>query len=211
MSSTRHNPKWRTAFLCAGLGHVIVIAACTNLICGTHAAATAKTPVASSKREQSSRRLPQAPQLGARVLPQAGILEGVPPRLTTTTVPASSKVPVTPCRSWTLGDALFSSASSELTPVAVQDIKVWATKIPVGVVQLHVAGFTDKRPVAGGNLALSKRRAEAVAKALTTLPAIRNITVTTEGRGDAEPVDLGQGVEALARNRRVEVYAICRQ
>jgi outer membrane protein OmpA-like peptidoglycan-associated protein len=70
---------------------------------------------------------------------------------------------------------------------------------------IAVAGFTDQTGSAEYNLALSKRRADAVVEYLTVQRKVPFYQMRTIGLGEQELVDAGASREARALSRRVEV------
>lgn len=70
-----------------------------------------------------------------------------------------------------------------------------------------VLGYTDDTGAADANLRLSQRRAEAVGGRIVQ-SGVDGSRVTTEGRGEADPVATGTSAAARARNRRVEVWLV---
>lgn len=75
--------------------------------------------------------------------------------------------------------------------------------------RLSVDGHTDDVGADDRNLALSKRRAEAVATALVEA-GVDPSRLQTRGLGSAEPVASNATTEGRARNRRVELVALDR-
>lgn len=73
------------------------------------------------------------------------------------------------------------------------------------IVKLRVEGHTDSRGSADANLELSKRRASAVAAALVAR-GIGRERLTSNGFGDARPLDANTTDEGRQRNRRVEFH-----
>lgn len=71
-------------------------------------------------------------------------------------------------------------------------------------VKLRITGHTDNVGAAASNLDLSKRRAAAVAKALSTELGIAADRFMTDGRGDTQAVASNAKPEGRAMNRRVE-------
>jgi OmpA-OmpF porin, OOP family len=70
---------------------------------------------------------------------------------------------------------------------------------------IAVAGFTDQTGSADYNLALSKRRADAVVQYLAVQRKVPFYQMRTIGLGEQELVDAGGSREARAMSRRVEV------
>lgn len=101
---------------------------------------------------------------------------------------------------------LFAIDTYSLTPKAQAVIAAAAKKIraqnPTGAIQ--VVGHTDSTNTDAYNLTLSKRRAAAVAAALKKLlPA--TTTITTDGKGESEPIATNTSERGRALNRRVTI------
>ena len=103
-------------------------------------------------------------------------------------------------------DVLFATDEFELTPEAQSRIDEVAGRIKEAAQEGEVAvvGHTDDVASDAYNLDLSVKRAESVAARLG--PALGSgFSVTTEGKGESEPVAEGTSSEARAANRRVEI------
>lgn len=103
-------------------------------------------------------------------------------------------------------DVLFASDSATLSPKATASLRSVAQTLTDsgarGAVQ--VIGFTDSTNTEAYNLALSERRAAAVAAALKPLlPS--SITLESTGRGESFPVASNETPEGRAQNRRVSL------
>ncbi|MCD0419229.1 OmpA family protein [Rubrivivax sp. JA1024] len=70
-------------------------------------------------------------------------------------------------------------------------------------VTIEVAGYTDGAGKKSANLALSKRRAEAVVAGLTKA-GIGSVKLVAEGYGSAKPIAANATAEGRAQNRRIE-------
>uniref|UniRef100_E6VGS6 OmpA/MotB domain protein n=1 Tax=Rhodopseudomonas palustris (strain DX-1) TaxID=652103 RepID=E6VGS6_RHOPX len=70
-------------------------------------------------------------------------------------------------------------------------------------VTIEVAGYTDAAGKKSTNLALSKRRAEAVVASLTKA-GIGSVKLVAEGYGSAKPIASNDTAEGRAQNRRIE-------
>ncbi|MBS1564240.1 MAG: OmpA family protein [Bacteroidetes bacterium] len=71
-------------------------------------------------------------------------------------------------------------------------------------VKVKVLGHTDSDGSDAANLALSKKRAEAVKQSLQSDYGIEEGRITTDGKGETEPVGDNKTREGKAANRRVE-------
>lgn len=70
-------------------------------------------------------------------------------------------------------------------------------------VTIEVAGYTDGAGKKSANVALSKRRAEAVVASLTKA-GIGSVKLVAEGYGSAKPIAANDTAEGRAQNRRIE-------
>jgi len=87
------------------------------------------------------------------------------------------------------------AALKEITKLLQQDPKL----------KLHVVGHTDNVGTLASNMDLSRRRADAVARALMTKYQIAALRLTAEGVGPLAPVASNKSEEGRAKNRRVEL------
>lgn len=71
-------------------------------------------------------------------------------------------------------------------------------------IRIRVVGHTDADGTDQDNLTLSTRRSEAVKNLLVQAFGIAEARITTEGKGETEPVADNRTVEGKAQNRRVE-------
>lgn len=108
-------------------------------------------------------------------------------------------------------DALFAFNSAELTPEGRREIAELAGRVKaLPLYRLTVTGYTDRIGSDAYNLALSQRRAEVVAGALTTAGVMAG-RVEAHGLGKGAPVVDCPGpvsvelIACLAPNRRVTV------
>jgi OOP family OmpA-OmpF porin len=108
----------------------------------------------------------------------------------------------------TLGtDVLFDFAKDQLDGQAVKTLGERLDDIPRDA-EVRIVGHTDSIGSTSDNLDLSKRRAQAVAKALAD--ARSDLTTSTDGKGESDPVaDNGSASNdnpaGRAKNRRVEL------
>ena len=108
-------------------------------------------------------------------------------------------------------DTPASSQSGALFPYRVGSL--WLRPITGtwsatdGLAQARHVGHTDHTGELGHNLALSQKRAESVAKALTTRYGIAAQRVAAKGVASYAPVASNQDETGRARNRRVELVA----
>jgi outer membrane protein OmpA-like peptidoglycan-associated protein len=74
--------------------------------------------------------------------------------------------------------------------------------------KLNINGHTDSIASDKYNLDLSRRRAAAVVKALTTRYGVDPGRLTSAGQGESAPVDTNDTLEGRAKNRRVELIRL---
>jgi len=105
----------------------------------------------------------------------------------------------------TLGDVLFSSGRSELAAGSQVNLdKLVAALANAPDRKLLIEGFTDSQGSDDMNLALSQRRADAVASYLSSRGIARD-RISSTGRGEAFPVAGNEIPAGRQLNRRVEV------
>ena len=104
------------------------------------------------------------------------------------------------------GDVNFEVDSDQLTARAKEVLdslaSEWTKAKPSTV---SVMGHTDSVADDAHNLDLSKRRAKAVGDYLTG--KVPGLSITTDGKGEAEPIGDNETDEGRAQNRRVEILA----
>jgi len=121
--------------------------------------------------------------------------------------PAPAAVPAPPAKI-VLDEAVlhFANGRSELSTEGAQAVRKVAASLKAypGQYSLRVSGHTSSLGKAAFNKALSKRRADAVAKVLVAagLPAA---SIQTVGIGPDQPLADNQTKAGQARNRRVEI------
>ncbi|MBS4090739.1 OmpA family protein [Pseudomonas rustica] len=104
------------------------------------------------------------------------------------------------------GDVLFDFDKSDLTPSAKAQLDTLMDKLRnADVVSIKVIGHTDSKGSDAYNQALSERRASSVASYLLSQGLSPN-KLTSEGRGESEPVADNATDEGRAKNRRVELH-----
>lgn len=104
------------------------------------------------------------------------------------------------------GDVLFAFNQSELTPTAKSQLDSIMGKLEdADVVSIKVVGFTDSVGSDAYNQALSQRRASSVAEYLLSQGVAPN-KITSEGKGESQPVADNETDEGRAKNRRVELH-----
>lgn len=104
------------------------------------------------------------------------------------------------------GAVLFAVDSTELRAEAQESLDGLAQEITeAGLSKFRVVGHTDSTGDEGYNLTLSKDRAMSVREYLSAQPALSDVTITAEGRGETEPIADNSTDEGRAKNRRVEI------
>lgn len=104
------------------------------------------------------------------------------------------------------GDVLFAFNKSDLTPSAQSQLDSLMGKLQsADVVSIKVIGHTDSVGSDAYNQALSERRASSVAAYLLGRGLAPN-KLTSEGKGESQPVADNESEEGRAKNRRVELH-----
>jgi outer membrane protein OmpA-like peptidoglycan-associated protein len=104
------------------------------------------------------------------------------------------------------GDVLFAFNKSDLTPSAQSQLDALMGKLQgADVVSIKVIGHTDSVGSDSYNQALSERRASSVAAYLLSQGLAPN-KITSEGKGESQPVADNDTEEGRAKNRRVELH-----
>jgi outer membrane protein OmpA-like peptidoglycan-associated protein len=110
-------------------------------------------------------------------------------------------------RSWAIE---FDTGKATFRPEALPVLEQMLDQVAVSGLAVQISGHTDNVGEPAANLALSKRRAEAVgqwlqANASSSFPTDR---VRTRAYGDRQPVAANDTAEGRARNRRVDIALI---
>ncbi|MHA6193463.1 OmpA family protein [Pseudomonas wadenswilerensis] len=104
------------------------------------------------------------------------------------------------------GNVLFAFDSAELTPAAQQQLQGHVEKLGNPQVRtIRVVGHTDSKGTDAYNQGLSERRAASVATYLINA-GVSPQKISSEGRGEMEPVADNATDEGRAQNRRVELH-----
>ncbi|WP_338585108.1 OmpA family protein [Pseudomonas sp. MAG733B] len=122
--------------------------------------------------------------------------------------PASVKPaePVAPEVITLSNDVFFGFDKSDLTPTAQSELDAIMSKLlDADVVSIKVIGHTDSVGADTYNQALSERRANSVAEYLLSQGVAPN-KLTSEGKGESQPVADNETEEGRAKNRRVELH-----
>jgi outer membrane protein OmpA-like peptidoglycan-associated protein len=100
----------------------------------------------------------------------------------------------------------FDTGKAEVKPDSDAALKEIAKLISENAaLKLLVVGHTDNVGLLASNLDLSKRRADAVVKALTTRYGVAPARLSAQGAGPLAPVASNKSEEGRAKNRRVEL------
>ncbi|MCH5716089.1 OmpA family protein [Niabella hibiscisoli] len=100
---------------------------------------------------------------------------------------------------------LFDVNSDKIKPASYGVLKDIAGVLTENeAVNVKIIGHTDSDGDDAANLSLSKKRAEAVKKALSSQFGISDSRMTTDGKGESQPAAPNTTAEGKANNRRVE-------
>ena len=106
---------------------------------------------------------------------------------------------------WVTHGILFDVNSDRVKPESYGALKEISNVLAESKdVKVQIIGHTDSDGDAAQNLDLSKRRAAAVRTVLTTQFGIDGARLTTDGKGEAQPIDKNETATGKANNRRVE-------
>ncbi|MDD2057819.1 OmpA family protein [Pseudomonas sp. GD03860] len=104
------------------------------------------------------------------------------------------------------GSVMFAFDSAELTSSAHTQLQALTNKLnAANVVSVKVIGHTDSQGADAYNQTLSERRASSVAEYLIS-QGLSPAKVTSQGRGESEPIADNDTEEGRAQNRRVELH-----
>lgn len=104
---------------------------------------------------------------------------------------------------------LFDSSSANIQPQSLGIVRQISQVLMQDTsIKLKIVGHTDSDGPDDSNLKLSKDRAEAVKTALVKIYNISAERLTTEGKGESEPVADNSSTDGKAQNRRVEFVKI---
>lgn len=109
-------------------------------------------------------------------------------------------------------DLSFEFGKAELTPEGQKQIDMYVPSLATrGEIRLDIIGHTDRIGSDAANMALSKRRAEAVRDRIVASGRIDPDQIRTRGVGPRNPVvhcnqtNRNELIKCLAPNRRVEI------
>jgi len=100
---------------------------------------------------------------------------------------------------------LFDSGSATIQPQSMGIIRqIYQVMQQESEMNLKIVGHTDSDGNDDTNMGLSKKRAEAVKNALVSVYNVSFDRLSTDGKGESEPVGDNGTVDGKAQNRRVE-------
>ncbi|GMN11244.1 hypothetical protein MTsPCn9_20510 [Croceitalea sp. MTPC9] len=100
---------------------------------------------------------------------------------------------------------LFDSGSANIKPESMGIIRqIYQVLQQESSMNLKIVGHTDADGADNTNMTLSKNRAEAVKSVLVNIYNVNGSRLSTEGKGESEPVAENTSPEGKAQNRRVE-------
>jgi outer membrane protein OmpA-like peptidoglycan-associated protein len=102
----------------------------------------------------------------------------------------------------------FNVNSDKIKPESYGVLKEIASILKDSKAQVKIVGHTDSDGDEKANMELSKRRADAVKKALVDDFGLDAGTLQTEGKGETEPVEQNSSAINKAKNRRVEFIKV---
>lgn len=106
---------------------------------------------------------------------------------------------------WVTNGILFDVNSDRVKPESYGALKeIGGVLAENAAVKVQIVGHTDSDGDAAHNLDLSRRRAAAVRAVLTNQFGIDGSRLTTDGKGETQPVDENETATGKANNRRVE-------
>ncbi|PWL40478.1 OmpA family protein [Flagellimonas aquimarina] len=100
---------------------------------------------------------------------------------------------------------LFDSGSANIQPQSMGIIRqISQVLMQEASMNLKIVGHTDSDGSNESNLSLSQKRAEAVKSALVSIYGISADRLSSEGKGESEPLGDNSTTDGKAQNRRVE-------
>lgn len=104
---------------------------------------------------------------------------------------------------------LFDSGSANIQPQSLGVIRqISQVLMQDETIKLNIIGHTDADGTDDANLKLSKARAEAVKEVLISIYKVSKDRLTTDGKGESQPVGDNKTTDGKAHNRRVEFVKI---
>jgi OOP family OmpA-OmpF porin len=106
---------------------------------------------------------------------------------------------------WVTHGILFDVNSDRVKPESYGALKEISNVLTESAdIKVQIVGHTDSDGDAAQNLDLAKRRAAAVRTVLMTQFRIDGARLTTDGKGETQPIDKNETATGKANNRRVE-------
>ena len=100
---------------------------------------------------------------------------------------------------------LFDSGSANIKPESMGIIRqIYQVLQQDASINLKIVGHTDADGSEDSNLTLSQKRAAAVKEALVSVYGVDSSRLSSEGKGESEPVGDNSTLDGKAQNRRVE-------
>ena len=100
---------------------------------------------------------------------------------------------------------LFDTGSANIKPESMGIIRqIYQVLQQDPSINLKIVGHTDSDGSDANNMTLSKKRAESVKNALVSVYGVDSGRLSTDGKGESEPVSDNNSPEGKAQNRRVE-------
>jgi outer membrane protein OmpA-like peptidoglycan-associated protein len=103
-----------------------------------------------------------------------------------------------------ISNLLFYTGTANLKPESMGSLLDVSKVIKDATEKVKIVGHTDSDGEDAANLRLSQQRAEAVKTILIKEYGIEESKLTTEGRGETQPIADNKSAEGKAQNRRVE-------
>ncbi len=104
------------------------------------------------------------------------------------------------------GAVLFTHDSNDLLPAAKAALDTLAAQIAdANLSAFRVVGHTDATGSDAYNMTLSRERAAAVRDYFASLDSLASVSISSEGRGETDPVASNETEEGRELNRRVEI------
>lgn len=103
-----------------------------------------------------------------------------------------------------ISNLLFNTGTAQLKPESMGSLLDVSKVIKAGTTPVKIIGHTDSDGDDASNIKLSQDRAEAVKQILIKQYGVEADKLTTEGRGETQPIADNGNAEGKAQNRRVE-------
>ena len=107
----------------------------------------------------------------------------------------------------TIGFAKNSDALNDEGKAVVDDVAAALAKLTDTTLLIQISGYTDDKGSAGGNVALSQRRADSVRKEVVA-QGIAAARISARGFGEDNPIVPNDSDENRAKNRRIEIRVV---